>query len=45
MATLLRLQYKAFEDAEAGYRNSAGYADAYENAGRLVNDALREPTS
>ena len=41
---LLKLQYKAFEDAEAGYRGADGYADAYENAGRLITDAL-EPTS
>ena len=43
VGALLKLQYKAFEDAEAGYRGADGYADAYENAGRLITDAL-EPT-
>ena len=43
VGALLKLQYKAFEDAEAGYRGADGYADAYENAGRLITDGL-EPT-
>lgn len=37
---LLKLQYAAFDDAEAGHRGSRHYADAYEHAGLLITEAL-----
>ncbi len=39
---LLKLQHAALEDTKAGYRNCAGYADAYENAVRHICEALEK---
>lgn len=39
---LIALRDKAATDADAGYRGSNYYSDAYENADRLIRTALEE---
>jgi len=41
--TIHLLALKAVEDADAGYRGAGGYADAYQNAERLIREAIEDP--